>query len=118
MRRYNQEDVEHTLKGAQRGAEANKRKRGTTKSDQSYTYVKENQVHQHRVVAERVLGRPLRSGEVVHHEDLDKKNNDISNLIVFPSNGAHMYHHYRCITKNEPCRCDCVRLHLIGGDAQ
>lgn len=38
--------------------------------------------HEHRVVAEQILGRPLLPGEIVHHRDHDKTNNDPSNLEV------------------------------------
>ena len=46
------------------------------------TYRKLRQRHEHRVVAERVLGRPLIRGEIVHHIDGNKRNNDPSNLQV------------------------------------
>lgn len=37
---------------------------------------------QHRVVAEESIGRRLRSGEIVHHIDGNRSNNDPSNLEV------------------------------------
>ena len=37
-------------------------------------------VYQHRLVMERHLGRLLTQGEIVHHLDGDKANNDLSNL--------------------------------------
>jgi len=37
---------------------------------------------QHVLVAEKTLGRPLIRGEVVHHIDGDKQNNDPDNLFV------------------------------------
>ena|SRR3990167_7674474 len=45
-------------------------------------YVKEYGRHQHRVVAEKVLGRKLKKGEIVHHIDENKHNNDPRNLAV------------------------------------
>lgn len=38
--------------------------------------------HTHRVIAEQKLGRKLRPGEIVHHIDGNKRNNDPSNLAV------------------------------------
>jgi hypothetical protein len=38
--------------------------------------------HEHRVVAEAKLGRPLRPGEIVHHIDNNKLNNHPDNLAV------------------------------------
>jgi len=38
--------------------------------------------HEHRAVAERMLGRSLVRGEIVHHIDGNKRNNDPSNLQV------------------------------------
>lgn len=49
--------------------------------------------HTHRVVAEQMLGRPLQKGEVVHHIDGNKRNNDPSNLMVFKSQAEHVKYH-------------------------
>ena len=45
-------------------------------------YTKVNGVHRHRVVAEKMLGRPLKPGEIVHHIDGNKKNDTPENLKV------------------------------------
>jgi hypothetical protein len=55
-------------------------------------YVKRNGRHEHRLVAERKLGRPLAPGEVVHHRDENGKNNDPDNLEVM-TQGHHMREH-------------------------
>lgn len=39
-------------------------------------------IGQHRAVMERLLGRPLRDDETVHHKDGDRQNNHPSNLQV------------------------------------
>lgn len=53
------------------------------------TYLKIYGRHVHRIVAEDMLGRALEPGEVVHHKDGDRHNNDPTNLEVLPSASAH-----------------------------
>lgn len=62
-------------------------------SGEGRTYTKEFGVHEHRAVAERMLGRELLPGEVVHHNDGDKRNNAPENLTVFPSQSCHAKWH-------------------------
>lgn len=49
--------------------------------------------YEHRIIASKILNRPLKDGEVVHHIDKDKSNNDESNLMIFKTAKYHsMYH--------------------------
>jgi hypothetical protein len=51
----------------------------------NHKYVREN-----RLVMEGVLGRYLKPGEVVHHKDGDKANNNPDNLELFATNAEHL----------------------------
>ena len=55
-------------------------------------YVKFNHRHIHRIVAEEMLGRRLRKGEIVHHKDGNKRNNSPDNLEVM-TQSEHMHIH-------------------------
>jgi len=58
------------------------------------TYRKYHGRHEHRVIAEMILGRPLRNGEAVHHIDGSKRNNIADNLMVFGSSAEHARTHF------------------------
>ena len=75
-------------------------------------YVKFHGKHEHRVVMENHLGRPLFSWEIVHHKDGNKRNNDINNLQVM-SQGEHATEHF---TKFKECSLKgCEKKHKGGG---
>lgn len=60
-------------------------------------YPRRGPVHVHRIVAAEMLGRDLLPGEVVHHIDGDKHNNDPSNLAVLPSQAEHARVHAEAV---------------------
>jgi hypothetical protein len=62
-------------------------------SGEGKSYVKLNGRHMHRVVMETKLGRPLLPGEVVHHIDGNKRNNDPENLEL-TDQPTHTRHHW------------------------
>ncbi len=50
-------------------------------------------VREHFIVAEQMLGRPIKPIECVHHIDLVKSNNDASNLFVCSDHREHFLIH-------------------------
>ena len=58
------------------------------------TYRKLHGRHEHRVVAQIMIGRPLQSDEHVHHLDENKHNNTPENLVVMPAR-EHLALHAR-----------------------
>lgn len=59
--------------------------------------------HIHRVIAEMILGRKLKKGEIVHHIDGNKLNNSPKNLMVLKSQAEHCKLHFtkKGVKKNE-----------------
>lgn len=49
-------------------------------------------VAEHRLLMAQRLGRMLRPGEVVHHRDGNRQNNDLANLELFQTNADHLRH--------------------------
>ena len=49
--------------------------------------------YEHILIAEEMVGHPLNNGEVVHHIDGNKQNNNPSNLMIFVSYGDHAAFH-------------------------
>lgn len=77
-------------------------------------YIKRGGRHEHRVVAEQKLGRPLLPGETVHHRDENKRNNAPDNLEVMATRADHTRLHntgkkHRHVTH-------CKRGHELSGN--
>ncbi len=64
-------------------------------SGEGKTYPKYYGRHEHRIIAEKILGRKLLPGEVVHHVDGNKRNNTPENILVLESQSEHAKLHAR-----------------------
>lgn len=62
-----------------------------------YKFIRKNNkyIAEHRYIAETMLGRKLRTGEIVHHINGDKKDNRPENLIICSSRNEHNTIHWQ-----------------------
>lgn len=66
--------------------------------------------YEHRLVAQEKMGRALAEGEVIHHIDGNKQNNDPSNLIIVSTHSEHMHLHEPWNKQDRElasCQCGC-----------
>ncbi|MGL6202074.1 MAG: HNH endonuclease [Lachnospiraceae bacterium] len=94
LKRPDTSDVNRKLNPTRHTAESRRKLREhRLGKGKGLSYAKLYGRHEHRVVAEKMLGRPLRKGEVVHHIDRNKRNNKPDNLMVFRSQSEHVKWH-------------------------
>ena len=77
-------------------------KGGRKTSHRGYTYIlqpkhpfatKAGYVREHRLIAEKALGRYLTKKEIIHHIDDNPRNSIKENLYLFPNQGLHCGFH-------------------------
>lgn len=68
------------------------RKAQLAKGNNGNTYAKMFGHHEHRILAERKIGRPLKPNEAVHHADGDRRNNNSENLVVMTASDHARFH--------------------------
>jgi len=75
-------------------------KKPPTRLKRGYTYergykkilTKDGYKREHRIVAEAMIGRPLKPNEVVHHINFDKQDNRPENLMVMDAAEHNSFH--------------------------
>ena len=65
--------------------------------------------YEHRLIAERAIGKSLPKGAEVHHVNGDKKDNSRGNLVICQNRAEHMAIHYRQRALDAAGNADYVR---------
>ena len=79
------------------------------------TYKKFLGRHEHRVEAEKKIGRNLKSGEIVHHIDGNKHNNSHDNLEIL-TQSEHLKLHFKEMLKRRIKKTHCPKGHSYSGE--
>lgn len=60
----------------------------------NYNFTKKPGITEHREIAETTLGRKLKPNEVIHHMDMDPKNNNLDNLSIMSRKDHGKLHNF------------------------
>ena len=73
------------------------REGGRFKGSEGYILIMVNgkRVPEHKIIAEKALGKSLPEGAMVHHFDGNRQNNHYSNLVICPNSAYHHLLHTR-----------------------
>jgi hypothetical protein len=81
--------------------------RGSGRSPYTMIRVDGRRVYLHRHIWETHNGRQLDDGEIVHHKDENKRNNDPANLEALSGRAAHLHcHNYHRRVSEGVCTID------------
>jgi len=67
---------------------------------------------EHIYAVEQFIGRKLKKGEVVHHDDFNKQNNNLWNLTLFPNRSKHNHYHrqFKQFKNTQPRKTEILKL--------
>lgn len=79
------------------------------RTGQATGYKRRGALKEHRIIAERVLGRPLKENEVVHHINLHKRDFRNCNLLICDKQYHAYLHHAMQRKYGEMCNPPIVK---------